>query len=187
MSKLVQYITTTTDTKLEEYKQKLQQDMKKELAIEKHKLAELEQEYKQRHDTLLNQGVNQQVFTAKRDTAFQVGTYQTEQLAALWQQVTREYFADQKNLESWLAKEISQLPATKGVIKAGKSFQTVQKLIGQQQQSSLTVQQDPSLADEAGFVFESEDYLGDARLSAVLQVAYQQQLGTLYQTVFGEN
>lgn len=187
MTNLLARIKKIKQEKLAEYKKELAQQETQSLADLTTQVEALRSKISRLEKTASEQTRSKQEFALHMHTQFSLESYKQELLQMLWQEISKTFFEDKKQQESWLSEMVRSLPKQPGLIRAGASYTQVDKLVRSGQKTAkqeLKLQKDASLDSDLGFIFEGESITIDARLSTYLQTLFDEKKAALYKIAF---
>jgi hypothetical protein len=182
MKQFISYLQQAKITRLAEYEETLAQELTDRLQDKADLLSQLKiDEKKLSQELVLRQQAESQYASQQRVNS-KLTLVQRAELQTIWHQTVDEHFAKKDLLEKWLIDQISALPKEKGEVRAGDSFSILSRILGKQKDYSLV--RDDILKGEAGFIYESDRLMVDARLSLYLDQAYQENEAALARIIF---
>lgn len=185
MSNLLQYLKEVKTKKLKQYEDELDEEFQRKIGSLEGQYNNLVKAIEHEEKTHEQQLMAQQEFYITQEVDFFIQQYQIEHVKKLWQAVVTEYFSQGDNLTRWLQQNVQHLEkAEKAVVSVGKSRSVVEPLL--QSNADITVQAADQLAQEEGFLYESESFVIDATLSTYLEDLFVEHEEEIFRLVFAQ-
>lgn len=183
MKDLQQYFQDEREAKLKDLEQELQADYGQKLSDLKSELDNLQDRYNKTvksRQTILEK---QRQFQKQQSNNFALSEIQQAALMSVWQENTKLFLDNKKNILEFVERSIKLVPeGKKGIViygpKACKEIQDMSKV------SLLTTKEHRDFSDP-GFVYQGDDMEIDARFEQFFLSLYEDNIDSFYLLAFG--
>lgn len=169
-------------------KEKKLDELKKQLKSKHEKaISGLRLEHEQKTALLKREETNvadvtkaQKQFWLDQQVDFAREAYKQGLTQRMWDDVTSEYFRDDKNFEKWLKKQVAEIDKIEGAVVANSRSEKFLKRMDKFK--GLEIKVEDTISD--GLIIEDEDMYLDMTLDTFLKESLEQNFSELYQLLF---